>query len=130
ATPPEVPAGDRPRSATPVAAEPGSARAAAAADRPTEGPTDDVDHLVDIRIGFAMLGGRPHAALDVVLEDEDGEGVDGGPEGGGLLEDVDAVLLALDHPGDPADLAFHPGEAPDQPGLVLRIAVANVRRCD
>ena len=29
-------------------------------------------------------------------------------ERGGLLEDVDAVLLAFDHPRDPADLTLHP----------------------
>ena len=33
-------------------------------------------------------------------------GVHGRAQSGGLLEDVDAVLLALDHPRDPADLAL------------------------
>ena len=79
-------------------------------------------------VGLAVLGGGPDAALDVVLEDEDREGVDGGPQGGRLLEDVDAVLLALDHPGDAPDLALHPRQAADQAGLVLRIAVAEVGR--
>ena len=40
-----------------------------AADRPAERPADDVDHLVDVLVGLAALGGRPDAALDVVLED-------------------------------------------------------------
>jgi hypothetical protein len=37
----------------------------------------------------------------VVFEDQDRQRIDGGPQCGGLLEDVDAILLALDHPGDP-----------------------------
>ena len=101
-------------------------RAAAPAHRPAERPPDDVDHLVDVLVGLAALGGRPDAALDVVLEDEDRERVDGGPQRGGLLEDVDAVLLALDHPGDPADLALHPRQPADEAGLVLRVAMAEV----
>ena len=48
--------------------------------------------------------------------------------GGGLLEDVDAVLLALDHPRDPANLALHPRQATDQLGLVLGVAVPEVAR--
>src|SRR4029077_6829859 len=101
-------------------------RTAAPAPRPAEGPTHDVDHLVDVLVCFAPLGGRPDTALDVVLEDHDGQRVDGRPQRRGLLEDVDAVLLALDHPGDAADLAFHAGEPPDEPRLVLRIGVAEV----
>ena len=58
----------------------------------------------------------------------DRQRIDGGPQRGGLLQDVDAVLLALDHPGDAADLALHPRQAPDQLGLVLRVAVAEMAR--
>ena len=79
-------------------------------------------------VGLAALGGRPDAALDVVLEDQDRERVDRGAQGGRLLEDVDAVLLALDHPGDPADLALHPRQAADEAGLVLGVAVPEVGR--
>jgi hypothetical protein len=62
----------------------------------------------------------------VVLEDEHGERIDGGAQGARLLEDVDAVLLALDHPADPADLALDPGEAADELRLVAGVAVAEV----
>src|SRR4029079_15104245 len=106
----------------------GSGCAAAAADRAAERPADDVDHLVDILVGLAPFRGGPDAALDVVLEDHDRQGVDGGPERRRLLEDVDAVLLALDHPGDAADLALHPREPADESRLVLRIGVAEVVR--
>jgi len=43
-----------------------------------------------------------------------GQRVHGGPQGGRLLEDVHAVLLPLDHPGDPADLALHSTEPVQQ----------------
>ena len=59
---------------------------------------------------------------------QDRQRVHRGTQGGRLLEDVDAVLLALDHPGDAADLALHPRQATDELGLVLRIAVAEVAR--
>ena len=104
-----------------------------APDGPSERAPDDVDDLVHIGVGLAVLGGGPHAARDVVLEDDDRQGIDRGAQGGRLLEDVDAVLLALDHPGDAADLALHPRQAADELGLVLRIAVSEVagvgRRC-
>ena len=80
-----------------------------------------------------MLCGRPHAALDVILEDEDRERVDGGPERAGLLEDVDAVLLALDHPADAADLALDAGEAAHElclvPGIAVPEMVAGIVDC-
>src|SRR3954451_7589724 len=99
-----------------------------APDGPAEGAPDDVDHLVHVRVGLAVLGGGPDAALDVVLEDEDRQGIDGRPQRRGLLEDVDAVLLALDHPGDAADLALHPRQTADELRLVLRIAVTEMAR--
>src|SRR5262245_38342481 len=98
------------------------------ADGATQRPADDVDHLVDVLVGLAALRGGPDAALDVVLKDHDRQRVDGGPQRRGLLEDVDAVLLALDHPGNAADLALHPGEPADQSRLVLRIGMAEVVR--
>jgi hypothetical protein len=62
----------------------------------------------------------------VVLEQQDRQRVHGRAQGGRLLEDVDAVLLALDHPGDPAHLPLHPGQAPDQLRAVLGVAVAKL----
>ena len=103
----------------------GSARAA---DRPAECPAHHVDHLIDVLVGLAALGGGADAALDVVLEDEDRQGIDRGPQRGGLLEDVDAVLLALDHPRDTADLALHARQASHELGRVLRVAVPEMAR--
>src|SRR6476646_9398351 len=92
------------------------------AHRSSERAPDDVDDLVDVLVGLALLRGGPHATADVVLEDHDRQRIDGGPQRSGLLQDVDAVFLALYHPGDSTDLALHPRQAPDQLGLVLRVA--------
>ena len=48
-----------------------SGRATRPADRPPERPPDDVDDLVDVLVGLALLGRRPDAAADVVLEEHD-----------------------------------------------------------
>jgi hypothetical protein len=71
-----------------------------------------------------MLRGRADAALDVVLEDQQGDRVDRRSEGRRLLEDVDAVFLALDHPLDAPDLAFDAAEAANQDGLIARVGMA------
>src|SRR5204862_548019 len=80
------------------------------ADRSAEGSSDDVHDLVHVGIGLAALGGGPDTSLDVILQDEDRQRVDGRAQGRRLLEDVDAVLVALDHPRDAPDLALHSGE--------------------
>ena len=102
---------------------PRSGGASAGSNRAAERPPDDVDDLLDVPIGIAVLRCGPDAALDVILEDEDRQGVDRGAEGARLLEDVDAVLLALDHPGDAPHLPLDPGKAPDQLGLVAGVRV-------
>lgn len=78
------------------------------ANRSTERAPDDVHDLLDVDIGLATLGRGPDAATNVILEDQDRERVDGRAERGGLLEDVHAVLVALDHAGDAANLALDP----------------------
>src|SRR5919206_5014500 len=89
-----------------------------AAHGPTQGAAHDVDYFLDVLLGVTVLRGGPHAALDMVLEDEHRERVDGGTERAGLLEDVHAVFLALDHPSDAADLALDPCEPPHELRLV------------
>jgi len=103
-----------------------SGRAACSANRTTEGSADDIDHLIDVGIGFATLGGGSDAAANVILEDQDADRVEGRSQGSGLLEDVHAVLFALDHPSDAADLALDPAQAADEGGLVLGVAVPEV----
>ena len=87
-------------------------------DRLPESAANDVEHFFDVAIGVALLGRGADAALDVVFEDEQGHGVDGGSKRRGLLQDVDAVLASLDHPLDAANLAFDAAQAADQDRLV------------
>jgi hypothetical protein len=91
---------------------------------PPEAPSHHIEDLVDVGVRLASLGRGPDAALHVILEDEQGHGVDRRSERGGLLEDVDAVLLALDHPADASDLALDPAEPAKELGAVLGVAVA------
>ena len=97
--------------------------AASAPNRPAEGAAHHFEDFGHVLVGLAALGGGPDAALDVILEDHDREGIDGGAQGGGLLEDVHAVLVAFDHPGDTAHLALDPAQAPDELLLVLAVRV-------
>src|SRR5260221_8340662 len=112
---------------TAARAEPARDRGTSTPGRTPDGaaqrPPDDIDDLVDVALRVAALVRGPDAALDVVLEDEDRQRVDGRPERARLLEDVDAVLVALDHPGDATDLALDSGKAPDELGLVARVRV-------
>ena len=101
-------------------------RPAAAPDRPAERATDDVDHLVDVPVGIPLCRSGPDAALDMVLEDEDRERIDRRSQCARLLEDVHAVFLALDHPGDASDLALDSRKPPNELGLVARVAVAEM----
>jgi hypothetical protein len=93
-------------------------------DRATDRPPNDIHDLVDVLVGVALLGGGPDAALHVILEDEERYGIHRGPKRGRLLKDVDAVLLTLDHPGDPPHLTLDTTQAPEQLRSILRVAVA------
>ena len=70
---------------------------------------------------------------DVVLHQQQGHGVDRCPQRGGLLEDVDAVLLALDHAGDAPDLPLDPGKPAQELSAILLITArrggASLGRC-
>ena len=99
-----------------IRAEPGtdataeSARTAGSANRSAQRSPDDIDHLVHVLLGLTTLGCGTNTTANMVLQDHDPHRVEGRPQGGGLLEDVDAVLLALDHPGDAPHLAFDAAE--------------------
>ena len=75
---------------------------------------DDVHDLLGVGVGVTGLDGVSQAAGDVVLHDQQRDGVDRGPQRGRLLEDVDAVLVALDHPADAPDLALDARQAAQQ----------------
>ncbi len=59
-------------------------------------------------LGFGVFGisaVADDAAFDVIAEELDTKGVEGGADGGDLVQDVDAVALVFDHALDAADLA-------------------------
>ena len=72
--------------------------------------------------GLAVFGARAHdAAADVVLEDEEACCAQGGDDCRDLGEDIDAVLVVLNHPADAADLALDPAQAGEDLGLVVGV---------
>jgi hypothetical protein len=58
----------------------------------------------------------------VILHQEQRDGVDRGSQRSGLLEDVDAVLLPLDHSCNAAYLALKSGQSAQELDAILRIA--------
>lgn len=86
----------------------------------------DTHHLVDIRLTLAGRDGVGQAAIDVVLEDEQRDPVRRRDERLDLLQDVEAVRLLVDEPGDPARLALDPPQAVDEERPVLAVAVPEV----
>jgi hypothetical protein len=103
-----------------------SGRSTRRSDGPAKRSPNDVNDLVDVLLGLAALGGRTDTTLHMILQQEDRQRIDRGANGGRLLEDVHAVLLALDHSGNAPNLAFHPRQAPDQGRFVFGVAVPEV----
>jgi DUF971 family protein len=87
-------------------------------DRLAQGPADDIQHLLYVAIGVALLGRVPDAALDVIFEDEKSDGVYRCPQSRRLLEDVDAVFPALNHALDATDLARDAAQPPNEDRLI------------
>ena len=77
------------------------------------------------QLGRALLlhagPGADHAVLGMVLEQAQGDLVEGGLDRRDLGDDVDAVALLFDHPPDPADLALDPAQPLEQRLLVARV---------
>src|SRR4029079_17223999 len=81
-----------------------------------------------VTFGAAEPGGVGDAVFEVVVQQAEGDTFQGGGEGGDLGEDVDAVLLFLDHPVDAAGLALDPLEAGQVAALVADVAVVSAGR--
>ena len=79
--------------------------------------------LCDGRVtcAFGFDGGAGHAVADVLFEQVQGDGVERLGDRGNLGEDVDAVLVFVDHAGDAADLSFDAAQA-----LEVRLFVGGV----
>ncbi len=70
---------------------------------------------------FGFDGGAGHAVADVLFEQVQGDGVERLGDRGNLGQDVDAVLVFVDHAGDTADLPFDAAQA-----LEVRLFVGGV----
>ena len=95
-------------------------------------PPHDLHDLFGVGARVSGLDRRRQAAGDVVLHQQQRDGVDRGSQRGRLLEDVDAVLVALDHAGDAPHLPLQPGEPAQELGAILLIAARRggpLRRC-
>ena len=77
--------------------------------------------------GSGSAAAPDDAVADVLLHQPEADGVQGLGDGGDLGEDVDAVLVLIDHPGDAADLALDPFEPQEVGVLVGGVAVLLVR---
>src|SRR4029450_7610162 len=75
---------------------------------------------VDLGVAAARLDLLADAAADVAVQQPQRHLVEGGLDGRGLGDDVDAVLVLVDHAGHAADLALDAA----QPGLELLLVHA------
>ena len=73
--------------------------------------------------GAALCNGLRDAMAEMILKQPEGDRFQGPRYGGYLGEDVDAVLLFLDHPLQAAHLSFDAAKSPSVRGLVVRVAV-------
>src|SRR5215207_6564152 len=88
-------------------------------------PLDGGGELLDLLVGaLALLDRFPDAVLDVVVQQEEPDLLQGGDDARYLGEDVYAVGLLVHHPLQPAHLSLDPPEAVLELLLVLRLDVA------
>src|SRR5699024_5788733 len=66
---------------------------------------------------------RGHTVLEVLVEHRQGEGAQGLVDRRGLREDVDAVLVVLDHALKSTDLTLDTAQPVDVPLLVIAVTV-------
>lgn len=62
----------------------------------------------------------------MILKNQEAKCVDGGTQRGGLLQDVDAVLLAVDHARDTAHLPLKSAQPIKQDLAVFCVAVPDM----
>src|SRR5687767_9242569 len=86
---------------------------------------DGVAGLGDLLVrGRAALGdGLADAVLEVLVEQIERHRLQRPGRGGDLGEDVDAVVVVLDHPLQPAHLTLDAPQAPQMVVLVVAVAV-------
>ena len=88
-------------------------------------PVDGVGGFLDLLDGrlVAELGGIKHAVLEMVVEQTSRDPLEGTGQGGDLGEDVDAVLIVIDHLPDAADLTFDPLHPPRESVLLRGVSM-------
>ena len=69
----------------------------------------DVDRFGP-KFWIGLGGGSDDAMADMLLHESEAYGVEGLGDGGNLGQDVNAVLVLINHPGDAANLSFNPSE--------------------
>ena len=97
-----------------------------AACRSAHGATHNVEHLFDGFLGVALLGRIFHATANVVFKDQEAERVDGGAQCCRLLQDVDAILFAINHARDPAHLSLKSPQAIKKDLAVFCVAMPDM----
>src|SRR5262245_7462898 len=102
------------------------ARAASAADQPGDGIRGLTD--LEVCLGASLLHGLGHAVGQVFLKKLQREGLQGLRGRGDLSEDVDAVLVLLDHALQAPDLALDAAQSLEVTVLVLYVARCRVGR--
>jgi len=81
-----------------------------------------VDRVARGTIGTRLVGRVPHTVTEVFVEQTQADALEGLRHGGDLRQDVDAVFVVVDHPLQPADLAFDPPQPVAIVVLVHRVA--------
>src|SRR5687768_1385785 len=95
----------------------------------TDEAGDGLGGLANLLLGFAATGGRRlhEAVAHVLLEQPEGDRLEGLRHGRDLGEDVDAVLLVLDHALQAARLPLDPAQALEVVVLAVDVPVLVVR---
>src|ERR1019366_597260 len=88
-------------------------------------PPDGAHQLVDLLLRVAWRAALAlHAVTGVIVEQAEGDLVKRGLNRRDLSQDVDAIALVLNHPGDAAHLPFDPCQAFEQLLFGGRVATA------
>ena len=93
-------------------------------DRTSRAIASTASVIFCVRLGAVTgAGGVDHAVREVLLEQADRDGLEGLRHRRDLGEDVDAVLLVLDHPLQPAGLALDAAQPLEVVVLAVDVAV-------
>lgn len=98
----------------------------AAARRSAHGAAHDVKHLFNGFLSITLLGRIFHAAADVIFKNQETECINCGAQSSDLLQDVDAVLLAVNHARNAAHLSLKSPQAIKEDLAVFCVAMPDM----